>query len=166
MKYQVTCRSYLEHNCDNKHKNKKAQFSCYFNEGFSIKQVRLGEKQPGICTFEGIGDWAVVHAVDVRGSKNLPEAHTRYKIKFFERLDDACDYWRETKAKHGEQEKCSTQCVGVYPHILTMNSGWPVKDGDELRWPREFVKNLYFYERGKNTLKNWITTAMKERQDV
>ena len=150
VEYQITCRPYVEHNCNRKHKSKENQFKCYFNEGFSVRKVRLGKKQPAFCEFQGAGDWAVIHALDARSSKEVPQPHTKYYIKFFELLDDAAQYWKELKAEHGEEGKCAPQCVGVYPHILTMQMGWPIKGGGKNPkplWPKEFVKNLYFYER-------------------
>jgi hypothetical protein len=165
VEYQITCRPYAEHNCSKKHKNKEDQFVCYFSEGFSVRKVRLGKSQPALCEFQGSGDWAVIHALDARKSKDVPQPHTKYQISFFELLDDAAQYWKEIKAEHGEEGACSTQCVGVYPHILTMSTGWPIEgidsSTDELVWPIKFVKNLYFYERDTNAFKSWINTKTK-----
>ena len=164
VEYQITCRPYAEHNCNRKHKKKEDQFVCYFSEGFSVRKVRLGREQPSLCEFDGVGDWAVIHALDARSSKVVPAPHTKYQIKFFEALDDAAQYWKEIKAEHGEEGRCSPQCVGVYPHILTMYAGWPIKGKGRLStplWPKEFVKNLYFYERDTNAFKSWINTKKK-----
>jgi hypothetical protein len=154
VEYQITCRPYAEHNCNRKHRSKESQFKCYFNEGFSVRKVRFGKSQPALCEFQGAGDWAVVHAFDARSSKVVPQPHTKYEIKFFELLDDASEYWKKIKVEHGGEGVCSTQCVGVYPHILTMSTGWPLTSKNSKPiWPREFVKNLYFYERYTTALK-------------
>lgn len=151
VEYGITSRVYIEHNCNRPHKSVEVQLRCFLKEGFSTKQKYFGKKQPSVCLFRGEGSWAVVHARDVRSSKELKKPHTEYAIDLFEDFDEAGEYWMDARAHHGKDEKCVSQCAGLYPHIMAAVLGWPYRVKNLSRgkavWPTTFVKNLFIYER-------------------